>query len=149
MWLTKLTIITLLLLATGYVQSTQGRNRGRNRGRPRPTRLPPTEAPDPEDSGCFAELQAQQEIMVQSNLPTRYLVVSRRGSSRMFGRTFNNLDGQSDLQLASATDTYNTTNGISVVTTTRKGKEQVSKLISLSRIPLGFLRKLPGVIGGQ
>ena len=121
MWLTKLTIITCLLLATGYAQRT------------RPSRRLPTEAPttmpvNPEDSGCLAELQAQQEIMVQSNLPRRFLVVPRRGSSRMFGRTFNNLDGQSDLQLASATDTYNTTNGISVVTTTSEGIEQVSKI---------------------
>jgi len=119
MWLTKLTIITCLLLATGYAQRT------------RPSRRPPTEAPTtmPEDSGCLAELQAQQEIMVQSDLPRRFLVVPRRRSSRMFGRTFNNLHGQSDLQLASATDTYNTTNGIYVVTTTSEGIEQVSKLI--------------------
>ena len=122
MWLTKLTIITCLLLASGYAQRRGGR-------RTRPTRRPPTEAPEPvnpEDSGCLAKLQAEQDFMVQSNQPARYLVVSRRGSSRMFGRTFNNLNGQSDLQLASATDTYNTTNGISVVTTTSEGIEQVS-----------------------
>ena len=118
MWLTKLTIITCLLLATGYAQRT------------RPSRRPPTEAPEPKlipkESGCLAELQAQQDIMVQSNLPRRFLVVSRRRSSRMFGRTFNNVNGLFDLQISTASDTYNSTNGVSVVTTTKEGIEEVS-----------------------
>ena len=119
MWLIKLTIIACLLLATGYAQHTP------------PTRRPATQAPEPEtnpaESGCLAKLQARQELMVQSNLPRRFLVVARKGSSRMFGRTFDNVNGQSSLQLiAAAGDGFNITNGISVVTTTNDGAEQVS-----------------------
>ena len=116
-WLIKLTIIACLLLATGYAQRT------------RPTRRPAAQAPEtnPAESGCLAELQAQQELMIQSNLPRRFLVVARKGSSRMFGRTFDNVNGQSSLQLiAVAGDGFNITNGISVVTTTNDGAEQVS-----------------------
>jgi len=54
------------------------------------------------------------------------MVVARRGSSRMFGRTFNNVNGQGDIQIAAAGDSYNTTNGISIVTTTNEGAEKVS-----------------------
>ena len=120
MWLTKLTIIACLLLATGYAQRT------------RPTRRPATQAPEPEtnpaESGCLADLQAQQELMIQSNLPRRFLVVARKGSSRMFGRTFNNVNGQGGVQGTADGDGYNTTNGISVVNTTNEGAEKVSNV---------------------
>ena len=44
----------------------------------------------------------------------------------MFGRTFNNINGLFDLQIATASDTYNSTDGVSVVTTTNEGMEEVS-----------------------
>ena len=92
----------------------------------RPTERPATPAPEPMESGCLAEMQAQQEFMIQSNLPRRFLVVARKGSRRMFGRTFDNVNGQSNIQIATAGDGYNITNGISVITTTNDGAEQVS-----------------------
>ena len=118
MWLTKLTIIACLLLATGYAQRT------------RPTRRPATQAPEtnPAESGCLADLQAQQELMIQSNFPRPFLVVARKGSSRMFGRTFNNVNGQGGVQSTAEGDGYNSTNGISVVTTTNEGAEKVSNV---------------------
>ena len=129
MWLTKLTIIACLLLAMGYAQRT------------RPTRKPVTDQPatqapktNPAESGCLAELQAQQELMIQSNLPRPFLVVARKGSSRMFGRTFDNVNGQGGVQITAAGDGYNSTNGISIVLTTNEGAEQVSDLINCSRI---------------
>jgi len=119
MWLTKLTILTCLLLATGYAQRT------------RPTRRPVTPAPKPEtspaESGCLAQMQAQQKLMIQSNLPRRFLVVSNKGSRRMFGRTFDNLNGDSEMQIAAAGEGYNSTNRMSIITTTTEGAEQVSK----------------------
>ena len=117
MWLTKLTIIACLLLATGYAQRT------------RPMRRPATQAPNPEakpvESGCLAELQAQQDLKIQFNLPRRFLVVARKRSNRMFGRTFDNLNGQG--KITAAGDGYNSTNIISVVITTNEGAEQVSR----------------------
>jgi len=119
MWLTKLMIITCLLLPTGYTRRT------------RPTRRPETQAPKPEtnptETGCLAQMQAQQDFMIQSDLPRRFLVVSNKGSRRMFGRTFDNLNGESEMQITAAGDGYNNTNRMSVITTTSKGVKQVSK----------------------
>ena len=118
MWLTKLTIIACLLLAMGYAKRT------RLTGRPaKPVPVPET---NPMESGCLAEMQTQQEFMIQSNLPRRFLVVARKGSRRMFGRTFDNVNGLSNIKIAAAGDSYNITNGISVITTTSDGAEQVS-----------------------
>ena len=116
MWLTKLTIIICLLLATGYARRTP------------PTRRPVTEPEtNPAESGCLAQMQVQQELMIQSNLPRRFLVVSNKGSRRMFGRTFDNLNGDSEMQIAAAGEGYNSTNRMSIITTTTEGAEQVSK----------------------
>ena len=102
----------------GYAKRT------RLTGRPaKPTSEPET---NPMESGCLAEMQAQQEFMIQSNLRRRFLVVARKGSRRMFGRTFDNVNGQSNIKIAAAGDSYNITNGISVITTTNDGAEQVS-----------------------
>jgi len=116
MWLTKLMIITCLLLVTGYAQRT---------------RRPGTQAPKPEtnpaESGCLAQMQAQQDFMIQSDLPRRFLIVSNKGSRRMFGKTFDNLNGESEMQITAAGDCYSNTNRMSVITTTSKGAEKVSK----------------------
>jgi len=69
-------------------------------------------------------MQAQQELMIQSNLPRRFLVVSNKG---MFRRTFDNLNGDSEMQIAAAGEGYNSTNRMSIITTTTEGAEQVSK----------------------
>jgi len=76
--------ITCLLLATGYAWRIP------------PTRRPATQAPKPETnpakSGCLAQIQAQQDFMIQSDLPKWFLVVSNKGSRTIFGRTFDNLN---------------------------------------------------------
>ncbi|XP_065900571.1 uncharacterized protein [Dysidea avara] len=115
-------IIACLLLAMGYAKCI------------RPTERPATPAPEPMESGCLAEMQAQQEFMIQSNLPRRFLVVARKGSRRMFGRTFDNVNGQSNIQIATAGDGYNITNGISVITTTNDGAEQILKNKNVERV---------------
>jgi len=45
----------------------------------------------------------------------------------MFGRTFDNLNGDSEMQIAAAGEGYNSTNRMSIITTTTEGAEQVSK----------------------
>ena len=123
MWLTRLTIITCLLVATGYAQRTPPTRKPATT----PTE-PPTECPSPESCGCLAELQAQT-IAASSDSLQQLLVVPKKGSGRSFRRNFGEVSLQGGIQI-SAGATYNNSRGITIVTTTKSMLKRAKKQVS-------------------
>ena len=119
MWLTKLTIITWLLLATGYGQRT---------------RTPPTRAPG-KAGAYFAELQAEASEASSQRLLARLLVVPRKGKGRSFIRNFGEASMKGGVQIA-VEDTYNNSRGITVVTTTKAMLESVKKQVHVMHLSI-------------
>ena len=121
MWLTRLTIITCLLIATGYAQRTR-------LTRTPVTTTPPTECSSPDSCGCLAALQAEASAASSDSLQ-RLLVVPKKGSGRSFRRNFGEVSLQGGVRIAAGA-TYNNSRGVTIVTTTKSMLERAKKQVN-------------------